>query len=161
MKLRKLFGILIVLLLSVLLLIANAYLAFWNRPTQLFHLNPDEITMVHPFSPGVIGLNITDRELIEYLTDTLNSTTYHLKIYDPGHRFDGYDLLGTLTFHFADGRKLTVCPSLYTQSLVFYSETTPLPGAYSYWEAYPPGFDYEMIRSIVFHGTLPNGEVLQ
>lgn len=160
MKPHRRFCLLLIIALLAVLLACNASLAFWNSPVRLFRLDADEVVAVRVSSASVTGLKITDRATIEHLAGTLSGTSYRLRIYDPRHRFDGYNLFGEITFYLADGREFTVCPSL-DQNLLFYSKTSRLPGAYHYWEAYPPGFDHETLLSLVLHGALPNGEVPQ
>ena len=145
MKFRK-----VLLALSVLLFLAaaaagTARLLWWNWPTHLPYLDPDEVYWVELYS-GIRSNIITDRETIEYLTGTFNNTTFRRRLHDP----DRFILIfggSGISFRFRDGESLSIGFILKSGQTVGY-------GGY-WWEAYPPGLDVGTISSLTAMGSLP------
>ena len=138
MKRRKLLRILLIAVPLALLIALAAYLAYWNWPTHLYSIDPEEIYSVEFYREGNRGneyIVVRDPEVIHYLADHLNSLTFRRRV-----GYSSFPLTmggGELNLRTKDGTMISISPSQFIEMDHFR------------WEAYPPGVNTDYIHELM------------
>ena len=140
MKRRKPLRILLIAVPLALLIALASYFAYWNWPTHLYSIDPDEIYSVE-LQNGPYYREITDRGIIKHLANHLNSLTFRRRL-DISKQVN-YPLRSmggsSLSFRTKNGKLISV---VFRQPQI-------IPSGDFWWEAYPPGVDYAYLSELM------------
>ncbi len=141
MKRRKPLRILLIAVPLALLIALLSYFAYWNWPTHLFSIAPEEIDSVE-FSRNGEEIVVRDPEVIHYLANHLSGLTFRRRL-----RVDSFPLVvggGELSLRTKSGQCISFFPSQF------------IDREHIRWEAYPPGLNTDYIHELM--ETAPDKE---
>lgn len=134
MKWRKLLYTLLIILPLVLLVALVSYLAFWNWPTHIYSIDPEEVYSIE-FLRGTDRIVVRDPEVIDYLANHFSSLTYRRRIVV--RSFPPIMGGGNFWFRTKSGKTIVCYPSQFVSD------------DHVQWEAYPPGVDTDYIHKMM------------